>query len=377
MDHQIELFNTTSEVPNQFDILFEPAGGRSLFLSRAWFETLEMCGLETGVQPRFYGLRDAAGKPMLLLPAATSQLSGKPPGRPRTLDSLSNYYSMVFAPLIRSGLSDIEVDAALLSLCRHLHAERPRWDVLHFRPLTDDDLLTKRWARALRRSGFFTFAYERSKNWFVNTRGFSPDDYLALRPSALRNTIKRRQRKAEEAGLLEFRVFGGDEVLPDGAFAEGVAAYESVYAKSWKQPEPNPAFMPAFARLCRDQGVLRLGVLYMDAQPAAAQFWICQNGNATIYKLAHDPAFDSLSIGTILTKKMMDWIIENDRPNEVDYGLGDEPYKQNWMTGHRTRKGLVSYRRGSLAGILGAARELMGRIRGYIRGPKRARQAGN
>lgn len=291
---------------------------------------------------------------MLLLPAATRE----PSGRARTLDSLTNYYSMIYAPLVRPDMEDLEVDAALATLGRYLHDERPRWDAIHLKPLGDGDPLSDRLALALRQSGFFTFAYRRSSNWFVDTSGQSPEDYLSQRPSALRNTIKRQQRKAEEAGILEFRVF------KDGESPDGLAAYEDIYAKSWKQPEPNPAFMPAFANLCAEQGTLRLGVLYMDGQPAAAQFWICQNQHATIYKLAHDPAFDALSIGTIATKKMMDWVIENDEPVEVDYGLGDEAYKRNWMSQSRTRMGLIAYRRGSLAGILGAARELLGRVRG-------------
>lgn len=311
------------------------------------------------MQPRFYGLRDSAGKPVLLLPAATAQL----PGRMRTLDSLSNYYSMIYAPLMRPDLSDLEVDAALASLCQHLHAERPRWDAIHLRPLADDDPIVDRLARALRKSGFFTFVYHRTTNWFVDTTGQSAEDYLSRRPSALRNTIRRQLRKAEDAGSLDFRVYRGGAPTEGPLLADGLTDYQNVYAKSWKEPEPNPAFLPAFVNTCGELGTLRLGVLYLDGLPAAAQFWIFQNHRATIYKLAHDPAFDALSIGTIMTKKMMDWVIENDSPSEVDYGLGDEAYKQNWMSQSRTRMGLIAYRRGSLAGILGAARELLGRLR--------------
>lgn len=353
MDHQVELFETPADVPGDFDAVFAHDGGPNLFCSRAWFETLAAQGLEPGVQPRLYGLRDGTGKPVLLLPAATSH----PPGRTRTLESLSNYYTMLYAPLVRPGLSDAEIDAAMASLCGYLHSERPRWDAIHLKPLAGNDPVTQQLALALSRAGFFTFFYPRSKNWFVGTEGLSPDDYLTERPSSLRNTIKRQQRKAEESGALEFRVFIDSEAL-----VEGMAAYESVYAKSWKQPEPNPAFMPALARLCAEQAVLRLGILYTDGQPAAGQLWINQSGQATIYKLAHDPTFDSISIGTILTKKMMEWSLENDRPTEIDYGLGDEAYKQNWMTQSRTRAGLIAYRRGSLAGILGAVRELIRRI---------------
>ena len=45
----------------------------------------------------------------------------------------------------------------------------------------------------------------------------------------------------------------------------------------------------------------QLGVALIDGEPVAAQIWLVQQGRATIFKLAQDPAFDRQSPGTFLT----------------------------------------------------------------------------
>ena len=82
------------------------------------------------------------------------------------------------------------------------------------------------------------------------------------------------------------------EIVDGGAPLDAaVAAYETVYAKSWKDPEPFPAFNAALIRATAELGILRLGLWWVGDVPAAAQFWIVEGGHATVLKLAHDEAF--------------------------------------------------------------------------------------
>ena len=92
----------------------------------------------------------------------------------------------------------------------------------------------------------------------------------------------------------------------------------------------------------------------MDGRPVAAQVWIVSNGVASIYKLAYDQRYSNLSIGSILTARLMEHVIDVDRVGEVDFLTGDDAYKQDWMSGRRERRGIIAFNPRTLQGTLGA-----------------------
>ena len=105
----------------------------------------------------------------------------------------------------------------------------------------------------------------------------------------MRNTIKRMGKKFEaDQGSIKIAT------QPD-EMAWAIAAYESVYAASWKVEEPYPEFMPGLLRMCAAKGWLRLGVACLGEQPVAAQAWIVLSGRAEIYKVAYDENFKHYS----------------------------------------------------------------------------------
>lgn len=352
MDGQVDVFKTVQDIPAEYDAIFQPLGERSIFFSRAWFELLTARGLEPGVEPLYLGVRDSRGDPAILFPAAIEA----PQGKARTLISLANYYTMLFTLLLRPDLDGQEIDACLHQLCGEIAGTRPRWHGIRLTPLAEGDPTLITFAQALRKTGFRPYFYRRSENWFATTKNVSGNDYLAQRPATLRNTIERRTRKAERKGALSFRRFGIDNDL-----AAGIKAFETVYDESWKESEPNRAFIPALAEACRNRGALRLGVLYLDEAPIAAQFWIVESGQATIYKLAHDQRYDALSPGSILSAKMSAWILDDDQANEIDFGMGGEEYKRNWTPEMRHRSTLIAFNTRTISGLLGAFRHFLSR----------------
>jgi len=114
-------------------------------------------------------------------------------------------------------------------------------------------------------------------------------------------------------------------------------------------------------RTCANRGWLRLGIAWLDGKAIAAQFWIVAHGKASIYKLAYDEAFKAYGSGTLLTAMLMAHVIEKDHVAEIDYLIGDDPYKKTWMSLRRERWGLVAYNPKSILGIVGMSKEVFGR----------------
>jgi CelD/BcsL family acetyltransferase involved in cellulose biosynthesis len=95
-----------------------------------------------------------------------------------------------------------------------------------------------------------------------------------------------------------------------------------------------------------------MAVLFVDGYAAASQIWFVANKHASIFKLAYDEKYKSLSVGSILTADLFKNIIENDDPIEVEYGVGDEAYKSDWMDKSRQRITLDIYNATTVRGKL-------------------------
>ena len=121
------------------------------------------------------------------------------------------------------------------------------------------------------------------------------------------------------------------------------------------------ALIEDLARACAAEGALRLGILHLDGAPIAAQIWIVWSGKATLYKLAHDRRHDRLSPGTVLTMHMIERVIDVDRAAEVDFGVGDDPYKRRWASARRERWGLMAFEPRTARGMIGILRHVVGR----------------
>jgi len=141
---------------------------------------------------------------------------------------------------------------------------------------------------------------------------------------------------------------------------KGLAAYEQVYSRSWKRKEPYPEFIRGIVRLWAQCGQLRLGIARIDGEPVAAQIWVVSGATAYIYKLAYDVQFAKASAGSILTAHLMRHAIDRDKVATVDYLVGDETYKRDWMSSRRERWGIRAFDPTSPRGLIGAIRHIGG-----------------
>lgn len=199
--------------------------------------------------------------------------------------------------------------------------------------------------RAFRRAGWIVFISHATMSWQADTAKQDFAGYWAARPGKLRNTA---QRKAKAAGL-EIEIHRGFDPA-------AWAAYEQVYAASWKPEEGSPEFLRALAAQEGEAGRLRLGIARKDGKPLAAQLWTVDGGTAWIHKLAYREDAKALSPGTVLSMAMFRAALDEDRVERIDYGTGDEPYKRDWMDERAILWRLEAFNPASPRGLAGAAR---------------------
>ncbi len=346
-------YSSFEALPMVYDGLFEQGGRESFCLTRPWFENLAANILGPDARLRLVGAETGGPDPRALALMVGRHRDQDPSaGGARTFTSLSNCYSMVFAPLVAAGADPAQV---LGMLAQAIRDTRPRYDALRFQPLDRASPLFGALQDALRAAGLVVQPYFHCGIWYEPTAGMTSAEYLARRPADLRNMIRRK------GGKLAGRGARLEVITNTGDLERGLADYESVYGRSWKDPEPGPRVIRDLARACAARGVLRLGILHLDGAPIAAQIWIVWEGKATLYKLAHDRRHDRLSPGTVLTMHMIERVIDVDRAAEVDFGVGDDPYKRRWASARRERWGLMAFEPRTVRGKIGILRHVVGR----------------
>ena len=343
MTVRLEAFASLDALPADADALLAASPG--LFSSRTWWRTVQAFGMPPGTHASFL-LARIDERPAVLLPLRQEDASG-------TLSSLTTPYTCVYTPLVAAGLpvsALIATFAAVARFCRG-HA------------ITRLDALPEDWAalpaleQGARAAGLPVVRFAHFGNWHETVGGMTWSGYLAGRPGALRETIRRKLRRAEQRSDGSFAVVTGPSDLE-----AGIAAFEHVYARSWKQPEPFPQFNAGLMRETAARGLLRLGLWRIGGVAVAAQFWIVEAGTATVLKLAHDEAFHAESPGTVLTALMLRRLLDEEHIAAIDFGRGDDAYKQGWATGRRQRIGVVLIDPRRPAGLGFLARHALGRI---------------
>jgi Acetyltransferase (GNAT) domain len=339
--------------PNGLASVFDVSTRDSFFALPAWYDLMARCGVPKGTEIRAYTDQRPAPAMALLV-----QTTGE--ATEHSLASLTNAHSLEHGILHAAGAN---LETGLAAIFSEIFAERPRWDCLRLAELDPRDPNYAALLRVLRRAGLLVECSLSSGTWYEETAALSFDDYVAARPSELRNTWRRKRRKVERSYRLTKSYFRDIAELD-----RAISDYQTIYAASWKPAEFFPEFIPGLIRLAGELGALRLGIYYVDGVPAAAQFWILWSSRAVICKLAHDKRFDDLSLGTLLTMEMFERVLADDRPHEVSLGRGDDPYKKLWLPKRRERWGITAANprtwRGLRLGVERQAATLYHRLRG-------------
>ncbi len=354
---RVAVLDPTGELPDDVQRFMAIFAGDELCLNRDWFDLLIRYSPAAGQKPRLYVVRAEDEDRIDCLLFAMSNSDGS---RPRKLSSLTNFYTMSYAPLIRRDLADQR--SCLDALASFIVREEPVWDLIELHCFIEESATTGEWVRALRQAGLIVGTFAEFENWFYPCEGVSAEQYFATRPPPVR-AITRKMRQAQKKHALSFQLYDSARDIETG-----LQDYERVYANSWKGAEGFPEFVPQLIRCYAAQGKLRLGILRLDDVPGAAQLWLITGRRATIYKVAYDEKFAPLSVGSLLSKFIFDHVLDHDKVSEIDYGVGSERYKLDWMSECRHIVGIVCFNPRSSAGLAAAARHFSGRWWRRLRG---------
>jgi len=343
---RIHEFDSVEAVPPRFDGAFDAAEAGSMFLGRAWLEVFERHVARTTGQVCVLALEPEEGEtlPPAVLPCWTEPTA-------RRIRFLGNYYASLAGTVVdeaHPGAADAARLLAAAAAKRH-----PASSHLDLSPLAIEGAQIDALRAGLHEAGWWTQSYFCFGNWHLCCAGTRYDDYLARLSSRTRNTLKRRGKQFAKLPGARLELVSDEHGL-DGA----IAAYDRVYARSWKQPEPYPGFVPGLVRLAAHRGWLRMGIAWLGETPVAAQIWLVVRGRANIYKLAYDEEHKKLSAGSLLTDLLMRHVMDVDRVDEVDYLTGDDAYKQEWMSTRRERWGIAAFNPGTLSGLTAGVRHL-------------------
>ena len=260
-----------------------------------WFELLH-----THVYPNHSGVRyfsvGERDRPSIVMPLRLERKR-----RVKTVEPLANYYTSYFSPLYLGQFEPSLLRSVLTEACR----EHGGAHVMRFAPMDPKSPVFNGLVRELRAIGWHPFEFYCFANWFLDV-DFDWEGYLKTRSANLRSTLKRMTTRFLGDGGI-FKIYTNHEGVE-----EAIAAYQDVYQASWKIPEPYPEFVPALIRLLASNGMLRLGIAYLNGKPVAAQLWIVGNGKASIFKVAYNENFKNFSPGTILTGCLMRHVIDQD-----------------------------------------------------------------
>jgi len=312
----LATFGSIDTLPAEALALF----GGDAFSTLGWYRTVAEAGMASRAQPVFlvamqdsrclavFPMRDGAGG----------------------FGCLTTPYSCLWHPLLAPGL-----DAGALRGLGERFGRfcRPR-GVTRLEAIDADAPWVEPLLAGVRGAGLTPLRFAHFGNWFCRTQGLGWAEYVRQRPGKLRESIRRRTRK-----LMADAAF----VLIDGLrdLDAALAEYATVYDRSWKAPEPFAAFNPALMRACAAEGTLRLGIVRHQGRPIAAQFWIVRDGWAGVQKLAHDEAAQAWAPGTVLTGLMIRHLLDEEHVAELDFGRGDDGYKQDWTGMRRQRSGVL------------------------------------
>jgi hypothetical protein len=339
----VHVYPTFDNLPSNFVAFHNKASRCNFFQSIPWFRTLFETASPSGDEARIYAA-ESEGRPVASLITRQRRAAGR--GKTHMLLSLTHgTYTTRYGP-------DLDVELGLRGLSEIITViarSSPPFDVLRFDNLDPSSPEYFALVAALKRAHMLIQHFVNFHNWFEDVQGLSFRDYLLRRSLQLDDSIDRHLSQLWSSGRGQFEL-----IKSHAGLKSALLDYSLVELQCWKQPEPYPECIPKMVTLAAGRGVLRLGLFYIDDEPAAAQIWMVIDSKATLWRSHYALKFDTLAVETALTGEMIRHLLDVENVHEIDFSRDNNDIADKWLRHHRERVGLLVFNQRTLKGLLAA-----------------------
>ena len=327
---RVQIHTSLDNLPAPVLDFFAAAGAGNFCFSLPWFRTILRTAGPRGDEPRLY-VAERGGVPVAALAVRERKAAGRLKAH-MLLGPSHGLYALIYAPLLAGEGGMAGLRAIVAAIVR----AAPAFDVLRFDCLDRRSAEFAALAAAFRRHGLLVRSFRNFDNAYEDVAGLTVEDYLARRSPRTRYFIGRHRRRLERSGRGRFALCQGGASLK-----AALVDYAIVDLLSWKAQEAYPDCVAELFDVAAAAGTLRLGLYYIDGEPAATQVWFVSAGRATLWRMHYARKFAALSVGNVLTLAMIRHLLHEDRVAELDFGAGEEAFKSKWLGGRRERAGLI------------------------------------
>jgi len=197
-----------------------------------------------------------------------------------------------------------------------------RLDLKHIRP---DSLVLKSLVPLAAERGYKVGNTQEDVNVEMDLPS-SFDSYLESLSTKQRHEVRRKLRRLQEAGNLEFRFIADEESVPGIMDVFFKLFVDSRRDKAEFLTQKRELYFRQLAANMAQAGLLRLGVLKLDTKPVAQIICFDYNNCIYLYNSGYDPGYVSLSAGLLSKVLAIKDSIEKGK-RKFDFLKGSEIYK--------------------------------------------------
>lgn len=230
-------------------------------------------------------------------------------------ENVCDYLDFVIAPGMESDFFDVLLYDLKAKGIKHLD----------LRPLRPDSTVLTDLVGTAQNRGYEVLCQPEDVSLEVDLAS-TWEGYLATLDKKQRHEVRRKLRRLWETGNVEHYCV---EVV------EGVEYYMETFLKLFPLSRDEKAhfmtaemesFFRSLAKAMAEVGLLRFGVIELDAQPAAMTMGFDYDDSHYLYNSAYDPQFNYLSVGLLCKVLCLKESIEKGK-KKWDFLKGDETYK--------------------------------------------------
>jgi len=345
----VQVYESLESLPEPVIAFFANAADRDFFQSIPWYRTVLRTAGPPLDQPRIY-VADIEGRPVAALIVRKRMSAGRL--KTRMLLSPSNGpYAAVSGPVLDGELGPAGLRAIVAEIAR----TSPAFHVLRFDCLDRQSSEYVALVKAFRSATMLLRPFQNDIGHYADVRGQAIEHVLSQRSPIVRDYVHHAVRGFADSGRGRFLLF---TVGPD--IKSALVDYALVDVQSWQDQEIYPDCTLKTIEAAANAGALRLGLYYVDGDPAAAQIWIVSGGRATIWRTRFAKRFATLGTVPALTFEMFRHAIDADHVVEINSGPGDDKIMHMWFDQQRERAGFLVFNPRTLKGWLATAGHMFG-----------------